>query len=94
MKGERAQMSVSVGGQACIIQSMDNFNIYCSLSPSSLSLGSYNVTLIYNGVTARSTPGSLIYLASASNATGVPTSGGVSSITLYSFSPALLSTLR
>ncbi|PRP82680.1 outer membrane autotransporter barrel domain-containing protein [Planoprotostelium fungivorum] len=87
-----SQMSVRVGGQACIIQSMDNFNIYCSLSPSSLSLGSYNVSLVYKGVTARSTPGSSIYLASASNATGVPTSGGVSSVTLYSFSPAILTT--
>ncbi|PRP82836.1 outer membrane autotransporter barrel domain-containing protein [Planoprotostelium fungivorum] len=89
---DTTQMSVRVGGQTCTIQSMDNFNIYCSLSPSSLSLGSYSVSLIYKGVTARSTPGSSIYLASASNATGVPTSGGASSITLYSFSPALLAT--
>ncbi|PRP76898.1 outer membrane autotransporter barrel domain-containing protein [Planoprotostelium fungivorum] len=86
-----SSISVKIGLQDCNINSMNNFNIYCTV-PSSLSPNiPYVVNLIVQGNAARSTNSSL-FMASASNATALPTTGGTSSVQLYSFSPALLST--
>ncbi|PRP73158.1 outer membrane autotransporter barrel domain-containing protein [Planoprotostelium fungivorum] len=89
---DSTQVSVTVGGLVCPIQSMDNFNILCLISPSLALNASYSVGLTYKGITARNVPGTMIYLASTSNATSTPTTGGTSTVSLYSFSNALLFT--